>query len=222
MHAFPLQHKKVKSNFLLRSTKTLCGVLVMIVLLNIVPFLETQIAYSLQGRPNTRKFPMVVSDECEKARQYNDAICIPKIHVIAPLLETKIENATPKNIFSQLEQGVGMAQDGAKPGNVGNVFVFGHSSDSLLHHGSYKTVFLLLDKLKQGDMIFVFWKGMKYEYAITTTKIVSSHDLSVLEQNEETRVITLMTCWPPLTTWKRYIVIGSLVQSRPKNVSRTP
>lgn len=140
-------------------------------------------------------------------------IVIPKIKVDAPIIEAS--SVREKDILNSLQNGVVHYPNTALPGEIGNVFLVGHSSNYRWAKGSYNYVFALLNKLQKDDLIIVFYNGVKYTYKVFEIKIVSPSDTSVLAQGNDS-IISLMTCDPPGTTLKRRIVRGFQIEPDPK------
>lgn len=98
------------------------------------------------------------------------------------------------------------------PGAYGNAVIFGHSAlPQISTPTNYSTIFTFLMDLDQGDDIFVDFDSVRYQYKVVDKRVVDPDDLSVLEQRFDASYITLITCVPPGTTWKRGIVKGKLV-----------
>jgi len=140
-------------------------------------------------------------------------IVIPKLGKNIPILTVE-NNARDQEDWDRLEKDIQDAlHDGvvhypgtANPGQHGNVFITGHSSYYPWDDGKYKDVFAALHDLEVGDEYFIFHKGKKYRYIITTRKIVSPSDVSVLEQDTSKKTSTLMTCTPIGSTARRLIL----------------
>ncbi|AKM82769.1 TPA: class E sortase [Candidatus Berkelbacteria bacterium] len=133
-------------------------------------------------------------------------IIIPKIHVDAPINW----NVKEDDILKSLENGVAHYQDTAKPGQIGNIFITGHSSYYIWSKGSYKDVFALLDKLSAGDKIYVQYNGANFIYEVTNAQIVSPNNLTVLNPTND-KTLSLMTCTPVGTNLKRLIITAKQV-----------
>lgn len=102
------------------------------------------------------------------------------------------------------------------PGQYGNVTIFGHSTLPQLYNAkNYKTVFTYLPQLDQGDTILVTVKGKQYTYQIFDVFIVEPDEVSVLEQQFNDSILTLVTCVPPGTYKERLIVKARLVRDVP-------
>ncbi len=152
---------------------------------------------------------------------YEDRLIIPKIGVNAPIvLSEKGLNALKGQDWTTLEREI---QDGlkrgivhypgtAEPGEKGNVFLTGHSSNVFWEKSEYNSVFALLPRLDVGDDIYLFSDQERFHYRITEKKEVSPKDISVLEQGDG-KELSLMTCTPVGTRLKRLIVKAELIQS---------
>lgn len=103
----------------------------------------------------------------------------------------------------------------ALPGEYGNGVVFGHSVlPAFFNPKNYLTIFSLLPTLKEGDEIFTDDNKIKYRYVVSEMKVVSPDDVSVLEQKYDWAYLSLVTCVPPGTYWKRLIVRARLEKIR--------
>jgi sortase A len=102
----------------------------------------------------------------------------------------------------------------AVPPENGNTVIFGHSTlPYLFNPTNYKTIFAHATDLKDGDQILVTVAGKKYTYAIYSITVVSPDDTSVFAQIYDTSYLTLVTCTPPGTIWKRLIIRSRLQNS---------
>ncbi len=139
-------------------------------------------------------------------------VTIPKINSSAPLVMEPSQQES--NIQKALQNGVVHYAGTAVPGEVGNVVIVGHSSNDWWEPGNYKFVFALLDKMAVGDKVQINYSSKKYVYEVTETKVVLPNDLSVLNQTSEP-TLTLITCTPPGTSWKRLIVVAKQIEPLP-------
>ncbi|MDP4010756.1 MAG: class D sortase [Candidatus Roizmanbacteria bacterium] len=99
------------------------------------------------------------------------------------------------------------------PGQYGNVAIFGHSTlPQLFNPKDYKSVFTYLPKLEVGDKIYVQVNGGKYEYEVYDMFIVNPDEVSVLDQQFNDSILTLITCVPPGTYLQRLVVKARLVR----------
>lgn len=142
-----------------------------------------------------------------------NTIYIPKINVTAPIT-WNIPNI-PEKVSSGLEKGTIHLLGTALPGEVGNVFITGHSSNYLWAKGNYKSIFALIPELVIGDQIYVRYSNVTYIYKINSKTTVKPDDLSVLKQEDDS-LLTIMTCWPVGTSLYRMVIVADQVYPDPK------
>lgn len=128
-------------------------------------------------------------------------LVIPKIGVVAPISWNVMESG----IDTALKKGIAHYKKTALPDEIGNTFIFGHSSYYWWAEGSYKQVFALLDKVEKGDRIYVNYKKTIYAYVVTDKVVVGPDDVSVMAQSNQ-KILSLMTCVPVGTNLKRLVV----------------
>lgn len=111
--------------------------------------------------------------------------------------------------------GVGHYADTALPGDIGNFAVAGHRTT----HGA---AFMDLDKLVSGDKIYVETKDGIYTYTVATSKEVRPSDTSVIAsvpgkpgETATERWMTLTTCTPKYTAWRRLAVFAKFTSFQP-------
>lgn len=158
-----------------------------------------------------QKITEVVQPEMEKSAALEpgevipttSTIVVPKIGVTAPI--QFINTNEEASIQEALRGGVTHYYGTAKPGEVGNTFITGHSSNYWWEKGGYNYVFANLNKLAVGDQAKIYYNGNKYVYQVKEVIVVEPSDVSVLNPTP-TPTLTLMTCTPPGTNWKRLIV----------------
>jgi LPXTG-site transpeptidase (sortase) family protein len=136
------------------------------------------------------------------------SISIPKIGASAKIFPN-VDPANPNEFLTVLQKGIAHAKGSVFPGMQGNVYLFAHSADTWWNVGRYNAVFYLLQHVKEGDEIVVFFDGKRYEYVVSQTMVSNPEDITLLTQAQggEKRLV-LQTCWPPGTTWKRLYVIA--------------
>jgi sortase A len=100
----------------------------------------------------------------------------------------------------------------ANPGEPGNGVIFGHSTlPQFYNPKSYNSIFSLLPTLRNGDEIMVSFDGITYKYQVYDYYEVSPDQIDILEQQYNKKDLTLVTCTPPGTYWRRGIVKAKLV-----------
>lgn len=134
-------------------------------------------------------------------------IVIPKIGANAKI----IANVDPYNSNTYqvaLTKGVAQAKGTVSPDKNGNMFLFSHSSSNIVNAGRYNSVFYLLSKLNKNDEVYIYYKGARYKYKVSDKNIVDAKNVSYLSSVSNEKILTLMTCWPAGTSYKRLVVIA--------------
>lgn len=135
------------------------------------------------------------------------SIIIPKINANAKIIKD-VDPFNSKIYQLALSRGVAHAKGTALPGQAGNTFIFAHSAGNWYHANQFNAIFYLINKLKIGDEIILYHQSQKYLYSVQEIEIISSDEISYLNNQTKEKQLTLMTCWPPGTTLKRYIVVA--------------
>lgn len=101
----------------------------------------------------------------------------------------------------------------ALPGEYGTTVIFGHSTlPQFYNPQSYKSIFSTLPTLKIGDDFWITYDKLTFHYQIEEMLITEPTDLTPLAQKFDDSHITLITCVPPGTYWKRLNVRARLVK----------
>ncbi len=147
---------------------------------------------------------------------YENRIIIPRIGKNIPLVDVSIHSGssfeTVQDVFmEELKKWVVRYPGTAEPGEKGNVFIFGHSSNYPWVNSEYNSIFALLDQLQNDDEIIIYYFQKKYVYRVTDRAIVKPGDVKTLEARDQTKKeLSLMTCWPIGTTLERIILFAEL------------
>lgn len=136
-------------------------------------------------------------------------IVVPKIransHIVA-----NVDPYNSREYQVALTKGVAHAKGTANPGQTGNVFLFSHSSANFYEATLYNSIFYLLSKLEKNDEIDLYYKGEKFVYSVLEKKLVAASSVQYLTAKTNKKTVTLMTCWPPGTTYERLIILAEL------------
>ncbi len=101
----------------------------------------------------------------------------------------------------------------AYPGESGNVVIFGHSVlPQFYNPNSYRAIFSMIPSLKPGDQVKINYDGISYTYVVYDYYEVSPDEIDILEQQYSKKDLTLVTCTPPGTYWRRGIIKARLQQ----------
>lgn len=140
------------------------------------------------------------------------SIVIPKIAAVAPIV-ANVSSQDKYEYLKALKKGVAHAKGSALPGEDGNVYLFAHSTDSFLNVNLYNAVFYLIGKLEKDDEIDIFYKGNLIKYQVIEKKVVAANDTKYLGKLGDENTLTLQTCYPPGTTFKRLIVVAKQIKT---------
>ncbi len=138
-----------------------------------------------------------------------NSIIIEKMNIDAPLVFAS--GTSQKELNVALNQGVLIYPGSPLPGETGDVFLTGHSSTFPWNETRYGQVFTLLDRLAPGDNVTIYYNQYRYIYQITK-KYVTTPDKVTLESGGADKTISLVTCWPIGTAWKRLVVEGVIIE----------
>ena len=166
---------------------------------------------------------LIVDPSASDAVGPDPVLIIPRIGVEVPIIWTA--NAADQNSLNDaMNKGVAWFNingASAKPGEVGNFVLSGHSSNDWLDQGNYKFIFARLEQLVEGDTIYVNYNSTRYTYQITKKEVVKPTDVSALTQPTTKPIITLITCTPLGTALNRLLVFGEQTSPDPSTASQT-
>ncbi len=180
---------------------TLCSALLLILIF--YPTAKVELQYQLRSAsPDKAETKLDPLDR-------DFGIVIPKIYANSSI----VANVDPYNagIYQKaLTQGVAHALGTSFPGQVGNIFLFSHSSVNFYEAQNYNSVFYLLNKLEMDDKIELYYKGEKFVYKVSNKQIVNPNQIQYLTKLSSDKTLTLMTCWPAGTSLQRLIVQANI------------
>lgn len=157
---------------------------------------------------NTNNQPAIIRTPLQKGEP--DHLSIPDRQIEAPIIY--VDEANEKVFQEALAKGVVHYPGTPQPGELGNPYIFGHSSDYAWKPGDYKKVLKpLVDIPIDTKVLVTNHQGELFIYKVKETKIVGPKDVSVLDQyNYEKTMLTLQTSWPVGTALKRFIAVCQL------------
>lgn len=173
---------------------------VLILALTFAPVLKEEAIYQTHQITKTPFDPTPINKEF--------SIVIPKIEAKAPII-ANIDPTNSDKYLPALKKGVAHALGTKLPGQIGNTYLFAHSTDAFYNVATYNAVFYLIGKLNSGDEIDIYYKGGKITYTVYDKKVVEANAgeyLGSLIAGEKT--LTLQTCYPPGTSLKRLVVLA--------------
>lgn len=150
-----------------------------------------------------------VGNKVSAATDIKNILEIPSLNISAPIIYPA---TVSEDLFqTDLQKGVVHYPNTANPGQNGNVYIFGHSSDFLWSKGNYKNIFAPLPRIKLGAEINISdSSGNKISYLVLSKSAVSAHYTDVFKQDPTKQILTLQTSYPLGTALARYIVIAEL------------
>lgn len=139
-------------------------------------------------------------------------VSIPSLGITAPVVESA--GNTEADFQQALQHGVVRYPGTAKPGQIGNVYLFGHSSDFPFKKGDYKTVFALLPNIAdKAEIKLSDEQGSLHVYQVVNRFVANTTDVHLLSQETNgKKILTLQTSYPVGTALQRYIVQAELAQ----------
>jgi sortase A len=150
----------------------------------------------------------------EEAKSYGVdsyfSIVVPKIDARSKIIPN-VDTSNAKEYKDALMKGIAHAKGTYFPGEQQKIFLFAHSTDTVLNVERYNAVFYLLGKLEKGDRIIIYFADDKYIYEVDEVYKTDKSDTSIMMQETEGEVLMLMTCDPPGTTWRRLIVKARII-----------
>jgi len=155
----------------------------------------TKAGFWFPGKPQTKNNQL-------RIKEYN--LSIPKLNIKEAKVVVGGEDLS-KSLIHYLAKSL--------PGEYGNVTIFGHSTLPQLYNPyDYKTIFTYLPSLEKGDKIYINIEDVVYEYEVYDMFVIKPDEVSVLDQRYDNAYLTLITCVPPGTYWKRLVVRAKLTK----------
>lgn len=169
------------------------------------PPLKEELRYRFVTKPR-----FATSRQLPKPADMSYSIMIPRIGANVKVV-ANVDPYSEAEYQRALAKGVAHAKGTVFPGQVGNTFLFAHSSRNWEIANQYNAVFFLLYKLQKGDDIYVTYSNQTFHYIVVELNYVDADAVEYLSPDSANKTLTLMTCWPPGTTLRRLIVTAQIV-----------
>ena len=179
----------------------LVGSSLVILILTYLPVIKQESEFQI------RRLDSPPSTEVVKPVSPNFGIMIPKLAINSAVIKD-VDPFDPAIYQSALSLGVAHAKGSSVPGEKGNVFIFAHSSVNFVEALKYNSIFYLLPKLYDGDEITLYFQYKPYKYLVTEKLVVEPDRIDYLTGLNSNDLI-LMTCYPPGTNLKRFIILAT-------------
>lgn len=137
-------------------------------------------------------------------------LIIPKLNIDVPIRF----GVALADVMSAMNNGVAhyrIAGASAYPGEVGNFVVTGHSAGDVYSSNPYKYIFSGLERLEEGDLIYVNYESTRYTYRVTKKEVIEPNNVAALTASTDKPIITLVTCTPLGTSRYRLLVTGEQI-----------
>lgn len=198
-------------------TPIVAGIAVMLVFLVLQYNRNVMAAVNAYVTPSSLDPSNLIIDTSNVAVTSDPRLIIPKIGVDVPIVWDAVASSEV-SLNAAMDKGVAwfnIKGANAKPGELGNFVVSGHSSNDWLDGGDYKFIFARLEQLSEGDAIYVNYNSVRYTYTVSSTKVVQPTDVSSLHIGTDKPRITLITCTPLGTALNRLLVFGDQISPDP-------
>jgi LPXTG-site transpeptidase (sortase) family protein len=139
-------------------------------------------------------------------------ISIPSLGIASPLIFP--DTADMADLNKALNQGVAHYPYSPYPGERGNIFLFGHSSNRPVEKNPARTVFTTLNKIQPGADIEIETNVRRFQYRVTSVKILKPEQTEIYLATENHK-LTISTCWPVGDPTNRFVVEAEFVRSYP-------
>lgn len=196
----------------------LAGVMVMFVFLFLQYNRNVFAAMNAYVTPSTLDPSALIIDPNSAGAVSSDPrLIIPKIGVDVPIVWDAVAS-NEDSLNAAMDKGVAwfnIKGANAKPGEMGNFAVSGHSSNDWLDQGEYKFIFARLEQMGEGDAIYVNYNSIRYTYTVTHTQVVKPTEVGALRVGTDKPRITLITCTPLGTALNRLLVFADQVSPDP-------
>ncbi|MBR3353680.1 class E sortase [Candidatus Saccharibacteria bacterium] len=145
-------------------------------------------------------------------------LIIPKLNIDVPINF----GASLDQVMDAMISGVAhyrIAGASAYPGEIGNFVITGHSAGDIYSSHPYKYIFSGLERLEDGDLIYVNYNSVRYTYRIVKKEVIEPSNVAALVYDTDKPLITLVTCTPLGTSRYRLLVIGEQISPSYDNAS---
>ena len=137
-------------------------------------------------------------------------LIIPKLNIDVPIRF----GVSLANVMSAMNTGVAhyrIAGASAYPGEIGNFIITGHSAGDVYSSNPYKYIFSGLERLEEGDLIYVNYESVRYTYKVIRKNVIEPTNVEALVIETDKPLITLVTCTPLGTSRYRLLVTGEQI-----------
>ena len=145
-------------------------------------------------------------------------LIIPKLNIDVPVhFGIQLDE-----VMSAMNNGVAhyrIAGASAYPGEIGNLVITGHSAGDIYSSNPYKYIFSGLERLEDGDLIYINYNSVRYTYRVIKKEVVEPTNVASLVVDTDKPLLTLVTCTPLGTSRYRLLVTAEQISPDYENAS---
>lgn len=137
-------------------------------------------------------------------------LIIPKLNIDVPVAFGIHYN----DVMSAMNHGVAQFSipgANAMPGQVGNLVISGHSAGDIYSSNPYKFIFSGLERLEDGDLIYINYESVRYTYRMIKREVVEPTNVQALIYATDKPLLTLITCTPLGTSRYRLLITAEQI-----------
>lgn len=145
-------------------------------------------------------------------------LIIPKLNIDVPIRF----GVQLSEVMSAMNNGVAhyrIAGASAYPGEIGNFVITGHSAGDVYSSNPYKYIFSGLERLQDGDLVYVNYNSVRYTYRVVKKEVVEPSNVASLVVETKKPLLTLVTCTPLGTSRYRLLVTAEQISPSYDNAS---
>lgn len=158
---------------------------------------------------NLTTTPAPEQQSVESATRHSSTLQMEQLKEPLPLVYS--DTLDEKQIQKYLKEGAVVLPLGTSLGESGNVVITAHSSGNQAF-GPYRFAFAKLSELEEGNEFIISTPTAAYTYRVYGQEIVWPHEVDKLP-NDDRSTVTLVTCWPLWTNFKRLLVHAELINT---------
>ncbi len=200
-----------------RHTKRLIPIFILIGLVISVLFLQYNrlifapiMAYISPDTDSVASSIEAVDPNITQAVSADPRLIIPKLNIDVPVAFGINYN----DVMEAMNHGVAQFMipgASAMPGQIGNLVISGHSAGDIYSSNPYKFIFSGLERLQEGDLIYVNYESVRYTYQMTRREVVEPDNVQALVYATDKPMLTLITCTPLGTSRYRLLITAEQI-----------
>ena len=157
------------------------------------------------GTTEKSSLPLLTAQQ--KPNPKDQILFIPKLGIWSPIVYGQSSNEVQLQL--DLLKGIVHLPGTVMPGEVGNAYLVGSSSNHSWVTSAYNQVFADLEKLEAGDNVAVIDQSGQIIFEVTTIIIVPASDSTVTNQQTNGKRLLSLQAYSP-TMEQRYVVVAEL------------